>query len=99
MALMISPPLHPGEYLREELLVPLDLPPERLAEALHVPAAAVHRLLDEESVVTAELALRLSAFFGTSAEFWLNLQQAFDLAVAAERLSSDLATIERFARA
>lgn len=87
-----TPPIHPGEILREEFLVPLGLKPYSLAKALHVPRTRIERLAREEVPVTADTALRLGRYFGTGPEFWMNLQTACDLATTlAER--PDLADI------
>jgi antitoxin HigA-1 len=77
----------PGEMLREEFLVPLGLSANALALALRVPANRVTAILKDERAVTADTALRLGRYFGTSARFWLNLQQAFDLSKARSVLS------------
>ena len=73
---------HPGEVLREEFLVPLGLSARQLADAIHVPGNRVSDILRERRSVTADTALRLGRYFGTSAEFWLNLQLAHDLSRA-----------------
>jgi addiction module HigA family antidote len=75
-------PIHPGEILREEYLGPLGLSASALARALKVPANRVTEILNEERSVTAETALRLARCLGTSPEFWLNLQCAYDLRTA-----------------
>jgi addiction module HigA family antidote len=75
-------PIHPGEILREEYLVPLELSSNRLAESLHVPANRISAIVNGDRNITADTALRLAKFFGTSPEFWLNLQQAFELRTA-----------------
>ena len=72
-------PIHPGEILREEFLVPLQLSGNALALALGVPANRVSGILRERRSVTADTALRLARYFGTTAGFWLNLQKAFEL--------------------
>ena len=77
-----SPPVHPGEILREEFMVPLGLSGYGLAAACHVPRTRIERLAREETPVTADTALRLGRYFGTGPEFWMNLQTAFDLASA-----------------
>ncbi|WP_374588568.1 HigA family addiction module antitoxin [Novosphingobium sp.] len=77
----------PGEMLREEFMVPLGLSANALALALRVPANRVTAILKEERAVTADTALRLGRYFGTSARFWLNLQQAFDLSRARSLLA------------
>lgn len=71
-------PIHPGEILREEMEV-LALSARQLAAALHVPANRVTGILNEQRAITADTALRLARFFGTTPEFWLNLQTAYEL--------------------
>lgn len=88
-------PIHPGEVLREEFLVPMDLSANRLAAALHVPTNRVSEIVGERRSITADTALRLSRVFGTTAEFWLNLQQSYDLRVAETELTRELAGIAR----
>jgi addiction module HigA family antidote len=73
---------HPGEILREDFLVPLDMSAHALAMALRVPATRVAAILKGERSVTADTALRLSRFFGTSPDFWMNLQAMHDLTEA-----------------
>lgn len=75
-------PVHPGEILLEEFIRPHGLSAIRLAQRLGVPRTRVERLVSGDTAVTLDTALRLERFFGASAEFWLNLQQAFDLAKA-----------------
>ena len=75
-------PIHPGEVLREEFLGPLGMSALALANALAVPANRISSILKETRGVTADTALRLARYFGTTPEFWLGLQQAFDLRVA-----------------
>jgi addiction module HigA family antidote len=76
------PPLHPGEVLREEFLVPLGMSAYALAKALHVPVNRITAILAGERAVSADTALRLARFFGTTAEFWVNLQSVHDLELA-----------------
>ena len=73
---------HPGEILREEFMVPLGLSANALARALHVPPNRITGIVGEKRAITADTALRLSLYFGTSADFWLNLQTAYELSVA-----------------
>ena len=70
---------HPGEVIREEFLNPLDMSVNALAMALRVPATRIGAIVKGERAVTADTALRLARFFGTSAEFWINLQAMHDL--------------------
>ena len=79
------PPVHPGEILREEFMRPLDLSGYALAKACRVPRTRIERLAREETPVTADTALRLGRYFGTGAEFWMNLQTAFDLVIADDK--------------
>ncbi|WP_430430423.1 HigA family addiction module antitoxin [Oceanicaulis sp.] len=72
--------VHPGEYLAEEFLKPLDLSTRRAATAMNISAANLSRFVTGKQSVSTELAVRLGAAFGTSAQFWLNLQQTYDLA-------------------
>ena len=75
-------PIHPGEILREDFLVPLGMTPHALSKALHVPPARVNDIVLERRGITPDTALRLSRYFGGDARSWLNLQQAYDLKIA-----------------
>jgi antitoxin HigA-1 len=75
-------PIHPGEILREEFLAPLGLNANKLALALRVPAPTVYEIVKEERGISPEMALRLGRHFGTTAEFWINLQAHYDLSVS-----------------
>ena len=88
------PPLHPGEVLREEFLVPLEMSSGALAKACGVPRTRIERLANEQIGVTADTALRLSKVFGTTPELWLNLQNVFDVATARRKIASELDRIE-----
>jgi antitoxin HigA-1 len=85
------PPVHPGEVLLEEFLTPLGLTQYRLAKNLSVPARRINEIVHGTRAVTADTALRLARFFGTSERFWLNLQAAYDLDVERDRLGTRLA--------
>jgi addiction module HigA family antidote len=78
----------PGEILAEEFLKPLDITPHALALALRVPPSRIAGILNEKNprAISADTALRLGRFFGTTAQFWLNLQSAYDLSVAEAEL-------------
>lgn len=99
MALNILPPIHPGEILREEYLVPLRLKPYTLAKRIGVPRTRMERLAAELTPVTPDTALRLAKFFGSTPQFWMNMQTAYDLAVQAEAKKGELAKIETLAAA
>lgn len=75
-------PVHPGEVLREDYLKPLDMSANALARQLHVPASRINDIVLKRRGITADTALRLSRFFGGDAQFWLNLQTAYDLRLA-----------------
>ena len=72
-------PIHPGEVLREEYLLPLGLSANALAMDLHVPAPRINDIVRERRAVTPDTALRLARYFDTTPQFWMNLQTAFDL--------------------
>jgi addiction module HigA family antidote len=80
-------PIHPGEILREDFLVPLEMTPNALSKALHVTAARINEIVREERGVTLDTALRLARFFGGDAQSWLNLQLAYDLKIAEKSLA------------
>ncbi len=71
--------VHPGEILREEYLVPLEMSAHALSMALHVPAPRIHDIVRERRAITPDTALSLARYFDTTAQFWLNLQSSFDL--------------------
>jgi antitoxin HigA-1 len=81
---------HPGEVLREEFLVPLGINGNQLALALRVPSGRVVEILNEKRGISVDTALRLSRYFGTKPEYWLNLQQAYELALARETLAKEI---------
>ena len=73
--------VHPGEILREEFLKPMKMSVYRLAKELHVPAPRVNDIVLQKRGITADTAVRLARFFGTSEQFWLGLQAAFEVSV------------------
>ena len=77
-------PIRPGEILREDFLRPLDISVYALANAIKVPRSRVNDIVRGRRAITADTALRLGRYFGTSAEFWINLQAYYDLAVVKE---------------
>ena len=94
MTRAINPPVHPGEILREEFLVPLGISAGGLAKRIHVPRTRIERLAAESSPVTPDTALRLGKVFATSPEFWMNLQTAFDLTTRSQAMKEEIAAIE-----
>jgi addiction module HigA family antidote len=87
---------HPGEVLKEDYLEPMGMTPYRLAKGLGVSPLAVHEILNGKRSITPATALRLSRFFGASAQFWLNLQAAYDLEEEQKKLSSVLEGLQRY---
>jgi addiction module HigA family antidote len=88
----LLPPVHPGEVLAEEFLTPLGLTQYRLAKDTSVPARRINEIVKGERAISADTALRLAKFFGTSDLFWLNLQARYDLEVQKDRLGKRLET-------
>lgn len=76
---MLRVPVHPGEILKHEFLEPLGISAGKLAKHIHVPRTRIERLVGEETSMTIDTAKRLSKAFGTSVEFWMNLQLHYDL--------------------
>ena len=91
--LKFDPPIHPGEILREEFLVPLELSAGALARALGVPRTRIERIVKEQMGISADTALRLAKYFDTSPNIWLNLQTSYDLEVEGKALEAELAAI------
>lgn len=93
--------IHPGEILREEFLLPLDMSANALAMALHVPAPRINDIVREKRAISPDTALRLARYFDTTALFWLNLQSTFDLKQAenenAERIAVEVRPLQRAA--
>jgi addiction module HigA family antidote len=83
-------PTHPGEILREEFLSPLGISQYRLAKETSVPPRRINEIVRGTRAITADSALRLARYFGTSERFWLNLQARFDLEVEKDRLGDRL---------
>jgi addiction module HigA family antidote len=86
--------IHPGEILREEFLKPLGYSAYELAKQIRVPAPRVNDIALEKRGITADTAVRLAKFFGTSKQFWMNLQSAYEVRSARRRLSSTLKRIQ-----
>ena len=83
-------PIHPGEVLLEEFLSPMGISQHRLAMKIGVPARRINEIVLGKRRITADTALRLARYFGTSAKFWLGLQMDYDLDVAADELGQRL---------
>ena len=84
------PPIHPGEILQEEFLVPLGITQYRLAKETSVPPRRINEIVHRARAITADTALRLARYFGTSERFWLNLQARYDLEMEKDRLAGRL---------
>ncbi|MFQ5510665.1 MAG: HigA family addiction module antitoxin [Candidatus Krumholzibacteriia bacterium] len=84
------PPTHPGEVLLEEFLKPLGVSQYRLAKDVNVPARRINEIVHGKRSITADTALRLSRYFGTSERFWINLQSRYDLELEKDRLGPRL---------
>jgi addiction module HigA family antidote len=83
--------IHPGEILAGEFMQPLGISINRLARDLHVPPNRIHAIVHGTRAITADTALRLGAYFGTTAETWLNLQSEYDLRVARQAAGDEIA--------
>ena len=90
MARRKQAPVHPGEILLEEFLRPLALSQYRLAKDVSVPARRINEIVRGSRAITADTALRLARYFGTSERFWINLQAGYDLEVEKDRLGAAL---------
>ena len=88
------PPTHAGEMLLEEFLIPLGLTQQELAKAIHVPYQRINEIINRRRGITPSTALRLAKFFSTSADFWMNLQQYWDLYHAQQTENDELQTIQ-----
>jgi len=86
------PPITPGEILEEEFLLPMELSQYRVAKDIHVSPRRINEIVKGKRAITADTALRLGRYFGTTAQFWLNLQGSYELECAKEKV--ELETIE-----
>jgi addiction module HigA family antidote len=90
---IIMPPVHPGEILQEEFLIPLAVSQYHLAREVAVPPRRINEIVHGHRRITADTALRLARYFGTSERFWINLQARYDLEIQRDRLGTALDTI------
>ncbi|MGI8445602.1 MAG: HigA family addiction module antitoxin [Streptosporangiaceae bacterium] len=90
----IMPPVHPGEILLVEFLEPLDVSQYQLAKPVDVPARRINEIVHGQRRISADTALRLARYFGTSEWFWMNLQARYDLEVEKDRLGAALEDIQ-----
>lgn len=99
MPAQTNPPIHPGELLLKEFLEPLGITQYRLAKDTSVPPRRINEIVHGKRAISADTALRLSRFFGTSERFWLNLQTRYDLEMEKGRLGSRLdSEVQKFRR-
>jgi antitoxin HigA-1 len=91
--------VHPGEILREEFLRPMGISAYALAKRLHVPAPRVNDIVLERRGISADTAVRLSRFFGTTEQFWLNLQAAYEISRVKAELAAEIDLIKPIAAA
>jgi len=87
---IIYPPIHPGEILLEEFMEPLGLTQNKLAQALDVDPGRINRIVTGKSRITADTALRLARYFGTTPQLWMNLQAKYDLEVAQDKKAAEI---------
>ena len=87
-------PVHPGEVLREDFLGPMNLSAYTVARACGVPRTRIERLVREETPVTADTALRLAKYFGTTAAFWMGMQAQYDLERTEDEVSAEIKRIQ-----
>ena len=95
----IMPPIHPGEVLIEEYLEPLGVTQHKLAVSIGVPPRRINEIVHGKRRISADTALRLARYFGTTERFWLNLQGRYDLEVERDRLAPTLQEIQPLVRA
>ena len=91
--------IHPGEILREEFMIPMDISQNKLAIELRIPATRIGEIVNERRGISADTAVRLGIFFGTGPEFWTNLQANYDLGMAMKKGKEEYASIRTFAPA
>ena len=89
------PAIHPGEILREEYMAPLNMTAYALAKKLHVPRTRIERIIAEKTAISPDTALRLAKFFNTTAQFWLNMQNDYELKSLPDDVRNDISTIQQ----
>jgi addiction module HigA family antidote len=93
------PNIHPGEILEEEFLIPLEITAYRLAKETGIPQTRISQIIKANRSITADTAIRLSKFFGTSPQFWLGLQNDYDLEEESKKKSKDFNSIANYKEA
>ena len=89
-------PIHPGEILSEDFLIPMEITAYKLAKGTMIDQTRISEIIRGKRSITVDTALRLSKFFGTTPEFWINIQTQFDLETKREELAEDLSKIQTF---
>lgn len=89
----LYPPIHPGEVLMEDFIKGFGITQNKLAVSIGVPPRRINEIVHGKRAITADTALRLSKYFGTTAQFWLNLQSQYDLDLAEDRVAEQIAAI------
>ncbi|MDN5791925.1 MAG: HigA family addiction module antitoxin [Brevibacterium aurantiacum] len=93
MSEKLYPPIHPGEVLMEDFIEGFGIPQNKLAVSIGVPPRRINEIVHGKRAITADTALRLGRYFGVEPQFWLNLQSRYDLELAEERVSDQVAAI------
>lgn len=91
--------IHPGEILREEFMIPMNLTAYKLAKETHIQATRISQIIHEKRAISPDTALRLSKFFGNSAEFWMGIQVEYELRNRKEQIEDDLKSIHQYSQA
>lgn len=94
--MLYGPPIHPGEILLKDFLEPMGITQRQLSDALHVPYQRINELVNQKRGITPSTAIRLSKFFGNSSNFWLNLQQNWELYYVLKEEEEELKNISQF---
>lgn len=91
--------IHPGEILREEFMIPMNLSAYKLAKETHIQATRISQIIHEKRAITSDTALRLSKFFGNSADFWMGLQVEYELRSKKAEIQEELKSIHHYSEA
>ncbi|MDH5718904.1 MAG: HigA family addiction module antitoxin [Spirochaetia bacterium] len=91
--------IHPGEILREEFMIPMNLSAYKLAKETHIQPTRITQIIHEKRAISSDTALRLSKFFGNSADFWMGLQVEYELRNKKLQIKDDLETIHQYSQA
>lgn len=89
--------IHPGEILQEEFLIPMNISAYKLAKDIHIPQTRISKIIKQQRSITADTAIRLSIYFGTSAKFWLGLQDDYDIEALHLQKMKDFKNVQKLA--